>query len=410
MARVIFIILFLVAIDFYALQSLKHTRWGRSRTFQLIYGLLSLFTLAGFIAVLMKWPEHLSIGSQFISYFRGYLFIFYFSKFIVIFPLLIDDFRRFILFFSRRLGVKSSDDTYWPARSAFLSKLGLVLGGIPAFVLTYGIIRNPFRFQLRTEYIPVKNLPASLEGLKIVQISDLHSGTFNNPQPFEDAIRLVNNQNPDIVVFTGDLVNNIASEATIFVSLFSKIKAKHGVYSILGNHDYGDYSDWLNERDKTKNFDLLQKYHRHMGWDLLLDDARQLDIDGFKINIIGVENISALSHFPVYGDLSKAWAKTPKGDFNILLSHDPTHWDSEVVPDYKDIDLTLSGHTHGFQFGIEIPGYIRWSPSQWVYNRWAGLYKEKNQYLYVNRGLGCLGYPGRVGILPEITSIKLTRA
>jgi predicted MPP superfamily phosphohydrolase len=409
MSRIIIVVLFLLAVDYYALQALKQTDWGRTKIFQLLYGLFSFFTMAGFIAVLMKWPEELPIDSNMISYFGGYLFIFYFSKFIVIFPLLIDDMRRLILFFSRRLR-NTTDDTYWPSRSAFLSKLGLVLGGIPAFVLTYGIVRNPFRFQLRSESIPVKNLPTSLEGLKIVQISDLHSGTFNNSQPFEDAIQLVNNQNPDIVGFTGDLVNNIASEATTFVSLFSKIKSKYGIYSILGNHDYGDYYDWLNEEQKRDNFDLLQKYHRSMGWDLLLDDARQLEIDGFKINIIGVENISALSHFPVYGDLSKAWAKTPKGDYNILLSHDPTHWDSEVVVDYKDIDLTLSGHTHGFQFGIEIPGYIRWSPSQWVYRRWAGLYKEKNQYLYVNRGLGCLGYPGRVGILPEITSIKLTKA
>jgi len=353
--------------------------------------------------------EQFALGASLLSYIRGYLFIMYFSKLIITVPLLIDDFRRFV-FFVANFFRNTSKDQYMPERSAFFSKMGLILGGIPAFLLTYGILRNPFRFQLKTETIPVPNLPPELEGLKIVQISDLHSGTFNSAKPFEEAIQLVNNQNPDIVVFTGDLVNEVAKEATPFIRDFSKIKSKYGKFSILGNHDYGDYYGWDSKESERENFNLLLNQHKRLGWKLLRDESQQLNIKGFKINILGVENISALAKFPKYGNLKKTWESAPKGDYNILLSHDPTHWDMEVLSSFPDINLTLSGHTHGFQFGIEVPGYIKWSPSKWIYKQWAGLYKVKNQYLYVNRGLGCLGYPGRVGILPEVTALKLTRA
>ncbi|NBC24180.1 MAG: metallophosphoesterase [Bacteroidetes bacterium] len=399
----------LIGLDVYAFQAFRFSDLGQKKAFRKGYMTVSVISLLLLGYVFLQRVEQFESSPSFLSYIRGYLFIVYFSKLIVTLPLLIDDFRRFVLFligFFRG----ASRDNFMPGRSAFLSKMGLVMAGVPAFLLTYGIVRNPFRFQLRTESIPVPNLPRHLEGLKIVQISDLHSGTFNSAAPFKEAIDLVNNQKPDIVVFTGDLVNERAKEADEFISAFSTLKSKYGKYSILGNHDYGDYVRWNSPQSEKENFDLLLKQHEKLGWKLLLDHSEQINIEGFKLNILGVENISALPNFPKYGNLEKAWNSAPKGDYNILLSHDPTHWEMEVIQSYQDINLTLSGHTHGFQFGIEVPGFIKWSPSKWIYKHWAGLYKVKNQYLYVNRGLGCLGYPGRVGILPEVTAIKLTRA
>lgn len=401
--------LIIVGLDVYAFHAFQFSDLGKKKSFGYLYVLVSVLNILLMALVFLNRLEQFTLGASLLSYVRGYLFITYFSKFIITIPLLIDDFRRFVVFIVNFFRNKSKDQ-YMPGRSAFFSKMGLILGGIPAFLLTYGILRNPFRFELRTELIPVPNLPPELEGLKIVQISDLHSGTFNSSKPFEEAIRLVNNQNPDIVVFTGDLVNEVAKEATPFIQDFSQIKSRYGKFSILGNHDYGDYYGWDSKESEQANFNLLLKQHERLGWKLLRDESHQLNISGFKINLIGVENISALAKFPKYGNLKKAWASTPKGNYNILLSHDPTHWDLEVLKSFPDINLTLSGHTHGFQFGIEVPGYIRWSPSKWIYKQWAGLYKVKNQYLYVNRGLGCLGYPGRVGILPEVTALKLTRA
>jgi len=398
----------LIGIDVYAFFAFKATAFGRRKAFPFAYAIFSVLSLLLLFMIIFLRIEQISFDATLQSYIRGFLFIIYFSKFIIVLPLILDDFRRIILFAVNYFR-KNPEDKYMPDRSAFLSKMGLILGGIPAFLLTYGMVRNPFRFQLRTQSIPIENLPIELDGLKIVQISDLHSGTFSSSEVFEEAIKLVNGQNPDVVVFTGDLVNSVATEADTFIEAFSRIKSRLGTFSILGNHDYGDYVRWSSEREKKENFDKLLKQHERLGWTLLRDESRQIEIKGCKINFLGVNNISALSNFPKYGDLQKTWSNAEEADINILLSHDPTHWNMEVTKSFPDIQLTLSGHTHGFQFGIEIPGFVKWSPSQWVYNQWAGLYKTKNQYLYVNRGLGCLGYPGRVGILPEVTSIKLTR-
>ncbi|MEO6131383.1 MAG: metallophosphoesterase, partial [Saprospiraceae bacterium] len=228
-------------------------------------------------------------------------------------------------------------------------------------------------------------------------------------EPVEQSIRMINQQKPDIVFFTGDLVNAIAAEMEPFVEMFSKIEAPLGIYSILGNHDYGDYHSWSNNEDKVKNFEALKEMHKKLGWNLLLNEHRQVAVKDAVLNIIGVENYSSHPRFPKYGDLQKATADLSGGSFNVLLSHDPSHWDDQVLKDYKHIELTLSGHTHGFQFGVEIPGF-KWSPIQYVYPRWSGLYQVESQYLYVNRGLGYLGYPGRVGILPEITLLTLESA
>jgi hypothetical protein len=226
-------------------------------------------------------------------------------------------------------------------------------------------------------------------------------------EPLERAVSMINKLNADLVLFTGDLVNNKTDEAFDFVPVLKKIKAKKGVFSVLGNHDYGDYAEWPSEEMKKKNMDKMYQVHKEMGWDLLLNENRVVEENNESIDIIGVENWSASNRFPKYGDLKKAHQETSTS-FKILLSHDPSHFDAQVNTEYQDIDLTLSGHTHGMQFGVEIPGF-KWSPSQWVYKQWAGLYSKKNQYLYVNRGLGFLGYPGRVGIWPEITLLELKK-
>jgi len=321
--------------------------------------------------------------------------------------ILIDDLRR-LIFGALNLGFKD----HWhlsTERSRWMPYAALILGAIPVISLTYGMYRNPYRYKLLKTKLSIKNLHPDLSGLKIIQISDIHSGSFLLKEPVEESIRLVNEQKPDIVFFTGDLINALASEMEPFVEMFSRIQAPMGVYSILGNHDYGDYHHWSDPEDKRKNFEDLKLMHQNLGWTLLLNEHRQIAFKETFLNIIGVENYSAHPRFQKYGDLRKATAGLDGGSFNILLSHDPSHWDDQVLKDYQHIQLTLSGHTHGFQFGVEIPGF-RWSPIQYVYPRWAGLYQEDSQYLYVNRGLGYLGYPGRVGILPEITLLTLEAA
>lgn len=250
------------------------------------------------------------------------------------------------------------------------------------------------------------NLPPAFKGLKIVQISDIHSGSFDNHEKVAKGVDLVLKEKPDVIFFTGDLVNNRSDEMFPYQELFSKIKAPMGVYAILGNHDYGDYVEWPSPEAKAKNLQLLKDIEARMGWQMLNNANTVLEKDGQQIALIGVENWSAKLHFPKYGDLEKAYQGTAHFPFKILLSHDPSHWDAQVRPEYPDIDLMLAGHTHGMQFGVEIPG-LKWSPIQYAYPEWAGLYKKGSQYLYVNRGYGFLGYPGRVGILPEITVIEL---
>ncbi len=335
---------------------------------------------------------------------RSVLMIIYFSKFLIVVVLFIDDIRR--LFMTTVDGIAGTQ-TYDKSRSTFLSQMAIFVGSLPLVTLTYGIVRNRYRYKVYKEIVPVENLPKSLDGLKIVQISDIHSGSFTLKEPVKTAVDLINKQEADLVFFTGDLVNSVASEMTDFVDVFDKIKSKYGVFSILGNHDYGDYARWESIDAKQTNFQQLIETHKKMGWDIMLNEHRNLKINGETVSIIGVENYSASPRFPKYGNLQKAHEGTGDAALKLLLSHDPTHWEDEVVKKFRDIAITFSGHTHGAQFGIEIPGWIKWSPIKYVYKQWAGLYKTGKQYLYVNRGLGFLGYPGRVGILPEITVLKL---
>ena len=295
-----------------------------------------------------------------------------------------------------------------PSRRKIISQIALGLASIPFASLLYGMYRGKYNYKVLSYNLEFEDLPDAFDGFKITQISDIHSGSFDNQTKVQYGVDLVNQQKSDLVLFTGDLVNNRADEIKPWIKIFNKIKAEFGVFSILGNHDYGDYMRWESPAAKRKNMEDLYDAHNEMGWDLLLNESRFIEKDGDRLAIIGVENWG--SGFKKAGDLNKALNKVSENDFKILLTHDPSHWEAQVIPHPFKIHLTLSGHTHGMQFGIEIPGIIKWSPAKWRYKQWAGVYSEKNQYLNVNRGFGYLAYPGRVGMWPEVSVITLSKS
>ncbi|MCP3930474.1 MAG: metallophosphoesterase [Bacteroidetes bacterium] len=406
--RFLILIAILLALDLYAFQAIKHiaVNWSTSVR-SLLYSVYWLIPAIAISAILIfNYLDTSSWNRNLIVALRTILFIAYISKFLMVSVLFIDDLRRLIM--AGYEGV-AGNQGFDKSRSRFLSRMAMVFGGIPFLTLTYGIIRNPYRYKLFRKKIKIKNLPHALEGLKIVQISDIHSGSFTLKEPVQLAIDMINEQKADLVFFTGDLVNNVASEMHNFMDIFGNIKAKYGVFSVLGNHDYGDYVQWENAEAKRKNMQDLKDIQKGMGWDLLLNEHRTLQINNEKVAVLGVENYSTHLRFPKHGDLQAAHTGSEDAALKLLLSHDPSHWESQVVNAYKDIDITFSGHTHGMQFGVEIPGLIKWSPIKYMYKQWAGLYQQGKQYLYVNRGLGFLGYPGRVGILPEISVLELER-
>ena len=294
-----------------------------------------------------------------------------------------------------------------PSRRKIISQIALGLASIPFASLLYGMYRGKYNYKVLSYNLEFEDLPDAFDGFKITQISDIHSGSFDNQTKVQYGVDLVNQQKSDLVLFTGDLVNNRADEIKPWIKIFNKIKAEFGVFSILGNHDYGDYMRWESPAAKRKNMEDLYDAHNEMGWDLLLNESRFIEKDGDRLAIIGVENWG--SGFKKAGDLNKALNKVSEKDFKILLTHDPSHWEAQVIPHPFKIHLTLSGHTHGMQFGIEVPGWIRWSPVKWRYKHWAGIYEDKKQLLNVNRGFGYLAYPGRVGIWPEVSVITLSK-
>jgi uncharacterized protein len=291
------------------------------------------------------------------------------------------------------------------SRSSFITKLALLAGGTASALLLSGI-SNRYNYRVRKLKLSMQQWKGALSGLRIIQISDIHSGSFTDQEAVRKGIQTILDLKPDIILFTGDLVNDKASEMKDYIDLFAELKAPLGVYSVLGNHDYGDYVPWPSARDKAINLKQLKQVHADMGWRLLLNEFVTIPYKGEEFTLIGVENISGSNKFHSYGNLTQALAGSEHHKHKILMSHDPSHWEAEVLEHPAHIDLTLSGHTHGMQFGIEIPGF-RWSPIQYVYKQWAGIYQRNNRHLYVNRGFGFLGYPGRVGILPEITLIEI---
>ncbi len=410
--RFLFFLVLLLLIDLYFFQSIKTIfnplqEVKRYWAYRIYWGI----TVAGLLFTLFSLITYQNpvVPRIYYLYVFCFLLILFVSKLIGSLPLMLEDVSRlfkWLIAFFQKGGMPQN--TAGMSRGKFISYSALGLAAIPFSTMLFGMVKTAFDFKLRRVKIPIANLPEAFEGMKIIQISDIHSGSFISAAHFKNAVDLINQENPDAVFFTGDLVNDRASEAEPFIEVWKTLKAKFGVFSILGNHDYGDYVIWENAEDKKANFARLLEIHKEMGWDLLRNEHRIIEKDGQKIALLGVENWGSSLRFPKKGDMQAAQNNLEAVPVKILLSHDPSHWDAVITQTYKDIDLTLSGHTHGFQFGIEIPG-IKWSPSQYVYPHWAGHYTQNNQHLYVNRGLGFLGYLGRVGIHPEITVLELSR-
>ena len=389
--------IFIFFIDFYSYKSIKNI--NKSKILKYSYFITSLFVVFYFFLEYKIQPNGYSKSLS-----LGLLIAFYSPKFILVLFNLTEDVFRFLIAVYNRLR-KRNMVIKLPSRRKFISKLGIGLASIPFVSLNLGMVWGKNNIKVLNYTLFFDNLPSSFDGFKLTQISDLHAGNLDNLDDLERTVKLINSQNSDVIFFTGDLVNNEADELIPWITTLSKLSAKDGVYSILGNHDYGDYRSWPTELEKKKNFAKLKKYQKKIGFDLILNDSRFIYKDGQKLAIVGVENWS--NAFRKYADLSLATKKIKSSDFKILLSHDPTHWQEKILQGEDDYPLTLSGHTHGGQFGIEIPGYLKWSPVKWRYKYWAGIYKEKNKYLNVNRGLGTTAVPGRVGIWPEISVITL---
>ena len=345
------------------------------------------------------------------SYVMGLAILSLAPKIIVTPFLLIEDIVRLIqggyVGIQKMRHVVGSEELHMWGRRKFVSQIALGLAAIPFIGTAWGMIKGKYDYRVHKVKIAFKDLPDAFHGFKITQLSDIHSGSLDDVAAVKRGIDLANAQKSDIIVFTGDLVNNVATEMDSWIEHFSQLDAPHGKFSILGNHDYGDYVQWPSDDAKAKNLQDLKDVHGKIGFRLLLNESLHLEKDGEKIALIGVENWGKRG-FVKHGDLDKAIAPIEDSTFKVLLSHDPSHWEAVTVPHPKKVHLTLAGHTHGMQFGIEIPG-IKWSPVKYIYPQWAGLYPKEGQYIYVNRGFGFLGFPGRVGILPEITVIELVK-
>lgn len=325
-----------------------------------------------------------------------------------IFMLIEDIVRIFTWIFSKIFQSNTSVSGELPSRRKFMSQIAIGVAAVPFLSLLYGMYKGKYDYQVLKHTLEFDDLPDAFDGYTITQISDIHSGSFDNKEKVAYAVDLINEQQSDIILFTGDLVNNVASEMHSWKDTFSKLSAKDGVYSVLGNHDYGDYADWPSEVAKKANLDELKQIQKDMGFNLLLNESRFLEKDGQRLALVGVENWGE-GGFKKAGDLEKAIENIDKNDFKILMSHDPSHWQYQVIDHPYHYHLTLSGHTHGMQFGVEIPGWLKWSPVKYRYQYWAGVYEKAGQFINVNRGLGFIGYPGRVGIWPEVTVIKLKK-
>lgn len=406
---IIALVMFL--LDLYVYQALRIVSQNATEKTRMVihiaYWVISALTLATILS--FPYVQALQTSRVFRNYIFSILVGLFFAKILGSVFFLADDLRRGALWLMTKIfpdtGVRYMDETSSIPRSTFLSWVGLGIGGGLFGTLLYGF-SNKYNYQVLKVKLKFNNLPPAFRGLKLVQISDIHSGSFQDKKAVEHGVNMVLQQKADLILFTGDLVNDRAVEMDDYKDLFSRVQAPMGVYSTLGNHDYGDYVSWPSEAVKTANLEALKKVHADMGWRLLMNEHVLLEKDGQQIALLGIENWGAKGRFPKYGKMNLAYPGTEKIPFKILMSHDPSHWDAEIKPHYPDIDLVLAGHTHGMQFGVENP-YFKWSPVQWMYKEWAGLYEDGKQKLYVNRGFGFIGYPGRVGILPEITVIEL---
>jgi len=394
-----------LALDFYALQSFRSVT--KNPWVTIAYTVCSLGVLGIIVYQSLNFNRASGLSAGFYNAFALFV-LFYVPKFIIVATMFGEDvFRIFEGIYNSITSNRNTGGTIFSSRRKFVGQLALGLASIPFLSILYGITKGKYNYKVLKYDLFFEDLPPVFDNYKITQISDIHSGSLDNRLKVEYAVDLVNAQASDAIMFTGDLVNSKTSEMLPWKSIFSKLKAKDGVFSVLGNHDYGDYTRWPSEQAKRKNFDEMLDLQREMGFQLLLDEARYIEKNGARLAIIGVENWG--KGFKQKGDLKRATSKINPQDFKILLSHDPSHWEYEVVDDKLHYQLTLSGHTHGMQFGIEIPGLVKWSPIKWRYKYWAGLYENDGQVLNVNRGFGYLAFPGRVGIWPEITVITLKK-
>jgi len=363
---------------------------------------IALYSLWIYIIYQSKIPG-VEIPYKFTFFSFGIFLMFLVPKLIFISFVLINDISNIVISLFEPKNQQFAGEVI--GRGVFITYLGAIIASIPFFSLAWGMAVGRYNFKIHSKELVFPNLPDSFDGLRIVQISDLHIGSFfNEYTKVEAGLQKIRDLKPDMILFTGDLVNNSADEAEPWIDYLKKVEAPMGKYSILGNHDYGDYVNWESKDAKQANLDRLIEIHKEMGFDILLNENRRFEKNGESFVLAGVENWG-LPPFPQHGDLQKALNGSSNDDFQILLSHDPSHWDAEVIKE-SDVDLTLSGHTHGMQFGVEL-GNIKWSPVKYKYPKWAGLYEIEKQKLYVNRGFGYIGYPGRVGIMPEITLITL---
>ncbi len=405
MVRWIIFILVLLLIEFYAFQAFRtliKTRWILA-SYQIVSLLLVLFIIYSFT----QFDRSVGQTKQTLLTL-GLVLLIYIPKILIMVVLFSEDIFRLFRGALNYFYSSDVDTSVFPARRKFVSQVALGLAAVPFLSLIYGMTVGKYNFRVIRQTVFFPDLPDAFDGFKITQISDVHSGSFDNPEKINYAIDLINEQNSDLILFTGDIVNTHAKEMHPWLETFNRIQPhQYGKYSILGNHDYGEYVDWHSLKEKNENFTAIKDLHRQMGFKLMLNEHTFLEKDNQRIALVGVENWG--KNFKQAGDLHKAANGLAESDFKILMSHDPSHWDYEVKQHEKNFHLTLSGHTHGLQFGIEIPGFFKWSPAQYVYNQWAGLYEEFGRYVYVNRGFGFHAYPGRVGIMPEITVIELKK-
>lgn len=406
MSRIITNILIISAIilfvEFYAFQALKTIT--KSKVIKWSWVIIALAVYINFFYTIFTTPRSLGQTLSF-QYASGFLLMFLVPKAILLIVMFGEDIFRV---FQKLFSVMSPSETIsFPGRRAFISNIALGLAAIPFAGFLYGIIQGRYNYKVLKYELSFEDLPEAFDGMTITQISDIHSGSFTNKDKIQYGVDLINEQKSDLILFTGDMVNNKSDEMLPWVDMFKTLEAPLGKFSILGNHDYGDYVQWETEEAKAQNFQDIKNLHPKLGFELLLNEHRYIEKDGQKMALIGIENWGR--GFNQSGDLEQASNGIRKEDFKILMSHDPSHWEYKVKQDDFNYHLTLSGHTHGLQMGIEIPGFFKWSPSQYVYKQWAGLYNEFGRYINVNRGFGYHAFPGRVGIWPEITVITLKK-
>lgn len=403
--RILLLCIVLLIIELYAFQALRtliKVKWVLV-SYQILSLLLFIFIIYSF----MRFDRSVGQTKQ-TMFTMGLVLLVYVPKMVLALVLLGEDIFRMAAG-SVNYFIKNNDKTtFFASRRKFVSQVGLGLAAVPFLSLIYGVTVGKYNYKVIRQQIFFPDLPDAFDGFTITQISDVHSGSFDNPEKINYAIDLVNEQNSDMILFTGDIVNTDAKEMHPWIETFNRIKKhEYGKYSVLGNHDYGEYITWPTEAAKEKNFQDIKNLYGQIGFKLMLNEHTFIEKGTDKIALVGVENWG--QNFKKAGDISKASEQLNKEDFKILMSHDPSHWDYEIKNHDKNFHLTLSGHTHGMQFGIEIPGYFKWSLAQYVYTQWAGLYENLGRYVYVNRGFGFHAYPGRVGIMPEITVIELKK-